>query len=82
MKLKAVSRGWEVRARAGGCESDDKVILGGKDAFLSHFCTYFHFNICFSNEKKAAKELNRFFNDSDRINTSLEGFISGMDRKV
>ena len=33
-----------------GCESDDKVVLGGKDAFLSHFCTFFNFNICFSNE--------------------------------
>ena len=29
-----------------GCESDDKVVLGGKDAFLSHFCTFFNFNIC------------------------------------
>eukprot|EP00354_Favella_ehrenbergii_P005475 CAMPEP_0170456852 /NCGR_PEP_ID=MMETSP0123-20130129/4343_1 /TAXON_ID=182087 /ORGANISM="Favella ehrenbergii, Strain Fehren 1" /LENGTH=85 /DNA_ID=CAMNT_0010720457 /DNA_START=284 /DNA_END=537 /DNA_ORIENTATION=- len=37
-----------------GCESDDKVILGGKDAFINHFCHYFKFNICYSHEKKAA----------------------------
>ena len=24
-----------------GCESDDKVVLGGKDAFLNHFCSNF-----------------------------------------
>ena len=65
-----------------GCESDDKIVLGGKDAFLSHFCTYFTFNICYSNEQKAAKSLNNFFNDSDRINNSIEGFISNLDKRV
>ena len=34
-----------------GCESDDKVVLGGKDNFLNHFCHYFKFNVCYSNEK-------------------------------
>ena len=62
-----------------GCESDDKVVLGGKDAFLSHFCSYFNFNICYSNEQKAAKSLNSFLNDSDRLNKGIEGFITGMD---
>ena len=65
-----------------GCESDDKVVLGGKDAFLSHFCTFFNFNICFSNEQKAAKSLNKFFNDSDRINRSIENFITTIDKRV
>merc|ERR1712062_602732 len=48
-----------------GCESDDKVILGGKDAFLNHLCTYFNFNVCYSSEKKGAKKLNRFLNDPE-----------------
>ena len=65
-----------------GCESDDKVVLGGKDAFLSHFCTFFNFNICFSNEQKAAKSINKFFNDSDRINRSIENFITTIDKRV
>ena len=65
-----------------GCESDDKVVLGGKDAFLSHFCTFFNFNICFSNEQKASKSLNKFFNDSDRINQSIDNFITSIDRRV
>jgi len=29
-----------------GCEVDDKVVLGGKQPFLQHFCTFFNFNIC------------------------------------
>lgn len=65
-----------------GCESDDKVVLGGKDAFLNHFCSYFNFNICWSNEQKGAKHLNTFLNDSDRVNTKIEDFIAGMDRRV
>ena len=63
-----------------GCESDDKLVLGGKDAFLNHFCTYFQFNICYSNEKNGAKAMNRYFNDSDRINGSIESFIVNMDK--
>ena len=31
-----------------GCLNDDKTVLGGKHEFLSHFCTFFNFNICFS----------------------------------
>ena len=65
-----------------GCESDDKVVLGGKDAFLSHFCHHFNFNICFSSEAKAAKKLSRFLNDSDRMNSSIEKFISGLDGRL
>ena len=65
-----------------GCESDDKVVLGGKDAFLNHFCHYFNFNICFSNEKNAAKKLNAIFNDSDKINKGIESFITNLDKRV
>jgi len=28
-----------------GCEEDDKIVLGGRNPFLSHFCTFFNFNI-------------------------------------
>ena len=65
-----------------GCESDDKVVLGGKEAFLNHFCHYFNFNICFSNEKNAAKKLNAIFNDSDKINKGIESFITNLDKRV
>ena len=34
-----------------GCEQDDKIVLGGRNPFLSHFCTFFHFNICFANNE-------------------------------
>ena len=64
-----------------GCESDDKVVLGGKMAFLDHFCRYFKFNICFSHEKESAKRLNKFFNDSDQINKRIESFIENLDKK-
>jgi hypothetical protein len=35
-----------------GCERDDNIVLGGKNAFLSHFCTLFNFNICFGFQKE------------------------------
>jgi len=31
-----------------GCDQDDKIVLGGRNAFLSHFCTFFKFNICYA----------------------------------
>ena len=65
-----------------GCESDDKVVLGGKDAFLNHFCSFFNFNICWSNEQKAAKTLNKFLNDGDRVNRSIESFVASMDKRL
>ena len=37
-----------------GCMNDDKTVLGGKNEFLSHFCTLFNFNICFSNKENKA----------------------------
>ena len=29
-----------------GCVTDDKIILGGKNEFMSHFCTFFNFSSC------------------------------------
>ena len=65
-----------------GCESDDKIVLGGKEAFVSHFCTYFNFNMCHANEKQGVKALSRFMNDGDRINSSLENFVNNIDKRL
>ena len=47
-----------------GCINDDKTVLGGKDQFFSHFCTFFSFNICYSNkENKAMKKTIDLFSD-------------------
>ena len=63
-----------------GCETDDLNILGGKHEFLSHFCTFFNFNICYSAvEQSASKEINKLFNDGDRINDKIETFIKDLD---
>ena len=45
-----------------GCDQDDKIVLGGRNAFLSHFCTFFNFNICHARgeSKFIQKEINRF----------------------
>ena len=64
-----------------GCEQDDLNVLGGKHEFLSHFCSFFNFNICYSAvEKAGSKEFNRIFNDSDRINENIEKFIKDLDK--
>ena len=64
-----------------GCENDDFNILGGKHAFLSHFCNFFNFNICYSAvEQSANKEIHKFFNDGDRVNSSIESFINDLDK--
>lgn len=64
-----------------GCESDDKIVLGGKDAFISHFCHYFNFNICYSHEKKSVKALSRFLNDGDRMDRTIERMMNGIDKR-
>ena len=65
-----------------GCESDDKIVLGGKEAFVSHFCSYFNFNMCYANEKRGVKALSKFMNDGDRINSSLENFVNNIDKRL
>ena len=47
-----------------GCIEDDKILLGGRPEFLSHFCTLFRFNICYQySESKAMKKTNEFLNN-------------------
>jgi hypothetical protein len=52
-----------------GCINDDKTILGGRNEFLSHFCTLFNFNICYSNlENKAMKKTYNMLSDDTQFN--------------
>ncbi len=63
-----------------GCMNDDKTVLGGKNEFLSHFCTLFNFNICFSNkENKAMKKTFEMFSDNDQLNQRVDAFIKKFD---
>jgi hypothetical protein len=63
-----------------GCMNDDKTVLGGKNEFLSHFCTLFNFNICFSNkENKAMKKTFEMLSDNDQLNQRVDDFIKKFD---
>lgn len=51
-----------------GCFNDDKTVLGGKNEFFSHFCTFFPFNACYAqSEGGALKNLKRDFNDTEKL---------------
>lgn len=59
---------------------DDKIILGGKNEFLSHFCTLFNFNICYSEkENKAMKKTVDILNDNEAFNKSIDNWIRKFD---
>ena len=63
-----------------GCINDDKTVLGGKNEFLSHFCTFFNFNICYSNkENKAMKKTYEMFSDNEQLNKRVDDFIKKFD---
>ena len=63
-----------------GCLNDDKTVLGGREAFLSHFCTFFNFNICFSHsEGKYVRKLDKKMSDEEFINKKIEGLIEKLD---
>ena len=66
-----------------GCEQDDKIILGGKNAFLSHFCTFFNFNICYApgEQKMMQREMKRF-NDTKKLDDNIEELIKSFDGKM
>lgn len=60
--------------------NDDKTILGGKSEFLSHFCTFFNFNICYSNkENKAMRKVKSVMDDNDTFNKKIDEFIRKFD---
>ena len=64
-----------------GCLNDDKTVLGGREAFLSHFCTFFNFNICYSHaESKGVRKLDKKISDEDFINRKIENMITNMDK--
>ena len=63
-----------------GCINDDKTILGGKNEFFSHFCTFFNFNICYSNkENKALKKTYDMLSDHEALNQKVDDFIKKFD---
>jgi hypothetical protein len=66
-----------------GCENDDKIILGGKNAFLSHFCTFFNFSICYapSEMKMIQREIKRF-SDGKKLDENLDDLLKNMDKKM
>ena len=63
-----------------GCINDDKTILGGRNEFLSHFCTLFNFNICFSaKENKALKKTFETMSNHDTFDKKIDDFMKKFD---
>jgi len=59
---------------------DDKTILGGRNQFMSHFCTLFNFNICYANlELKALKTTNQVLSDDELLSKKLDAWIRTFD---
>ena len=55
-----------------GCLNDDKTVLGGRHEFLSHFCTFFNFNIFYSAaESSGARQLGKKLSDPDIVDSWL-----------
>ncbi len=64
-----------------GCLEDDKTVLGGQSAFLSHFCTFYNFNICYGHaEAKPIKKLQERFSDPDTVEKGIENWIAKIDQ--
>ena len=58
-----------------GCENDDSSVLGGKNAFLSHFCTLFTFNICHGpGDTKMLKRNIALYNNPNKLDSFLKSF--------
>jgi hypothetical protein len=48
--------------------------------FLSHFCTFFNFNICYSmKEAKAVKKKMAFTNDIEEFNKKVDDWMRSFD---
>ena len=68
-----------------GCSHDDRVILGGRNQFVMHFCTFFPFeDLCFSvGENATEKMTNKVFgtaNGSD-LDERINKFFTSFDSK-
>ena len=63
-----------------GCDRDDKIVLGGKNAFLSHFCTFFNFSLCSAPQdaKMMQRQIHRF-NNADKLDKDIEGFMASFE---
>ena len=58
-----------------GCLNDDKTVLGGRNEFLSHFCTFFKFTICYSAaESKGVRSLDKKLSSPDAMDAWLQKF--------
>jgi len=63
-----------------GCMNDDRIVLGGKQEFLNHFCAFFDFNICYSmRENKSLKRAHGVMNDPELLNKKIEDFVAAFD---
>ena len=63
-----------------GCINDDKTILGGKAAFMSHFCTFFSFNACYSAaESHVTKNVSKLMADGEAMDNKLDQLLRSMD---
>lgn len=64
-----------------GCMDDDKTVLGGKNEFLNHFCTFFKFNICYSAAESAPiRKQQKRMSDPDVVDASFNGLLERLDR--
>lgn len=60
---------------------DDKIILGGRQEFMSHFCTFFEFNACYSaQEARPVRNLEKKWRNPDSIDESINNLLNKMDQ--
>lgn len=65
-----------------GCERDDKTLLGGRQAFMSHFCTFFNFSICREpQDKRSVQGYINLLNNPDKLDQSIDSFMKKYDDK-
>ena len=66
-----------------GCPGDDVTVLGSKQNFLSHFCTFFEFNVCYSSkEKNLGEKAHKLFSDPEGLSQSIEKMVMSLDEKL
>ena len=57
------------------------MMLGGKDQFLEHFCTFFKFNICDDAVDRTFVRHQGYYEDPDQAAKRLENWIQSLDEK-